>query len=430
MTRRRERVSGRAGALLLFGVTFALGVGVLAQQPTFRSVVDLIAVDVQVVTSDGTPIERLDPAAFDVSIEGHRRKVVSAEFIQQTSRGPSPSIADDKRTDAPPSPEGRTFIVAVDSGSFAVGTTRDAMQALETFIGRVEPADRVGLYVYPTGGWIAPTLERARLQVALDRVNGEREAIHSDYNLAPFEIVDITTEASNPNSFLTAQAARNANPLASEMAEPLDPVLRIARRECPDDAQCPKRIYAEGMALGVQLEQQTAASFDGLQTLLRMLAEIPGRKYVVLVSAGVLVSDRLDGRPSAGDEAKVMGQAAAQAHATLYTVHLDVNPENTLSASKRGSTSTQQSRDRAMFGNWLEEFSRAAGGMRLYVPVGGGGFAFDRVLREASAYYLLGVEPAEADRDGRPRQLHVNVAKRGAVVRSRQWVLIPPRRRS
>jgi hypothetical protein len=80
-----------------------------------------------------------------------------------------------------------------------------------------------------------------------------------------------------------------------------------------------------------------------------------------------------------------------------------------------------------MFGNWLDDFSRSAGGMRIYVPVGGGEFAFDRVLRECSAYYLLGVEPAEADRDGRPRQLHVKVDRRATTVRSRQWVLIPPR---
>jgi len=47
------------------------------------------------------------------------------------------------------------------------------------------------------------------------------------------------------------------------------------------------------------------------------------------------------------------------------------------------------------------------------------------VLRETSAYYLLGVEPATADRDGRPRELRVKVHRRGVSVRSRQWVVIP-----
>ena len=156
------------------------------------------------------------------------------------------------------------------------------------------------------------------------------------------------------------------------------------------------------MELGVELEQQTQASLAGLRTLFRGLAGIPGRKYVVLVSAGVLVSDRLDGRPDVSGAATVMGQEAAQAQAMLYTVHLDLNSASPDAASKRGSANSEQSRDRAMFGNWLDDFSRSAGGMRIYVPVGDGAFAFDRVLRESSAYYLLGVEPAEADRDGRP----------------------------
>ena len=43
-------------------------------------------------------------------------------------------------------------------------------------------------------------------------------------------------------------------------------------------------------------------------------------------------------------------------------------------------------RDRSLEANWLEDFSRAAGGQRIGVPVGGGNYAFDRVLRETSAY--------------------------------------------
>jgi hypothetical protein len=82
-------------------------------------------------------------------------------------------------------------------------------------------------------------------------------------------------------------------------------------------------------------------------------------------------------------------------------------------------------RPRALHGNWLSEFSASAGGSLIYVPSGSTEFAFKRVLRETSAYYLLGVEPAPADRDGKPRQLKVKVNKRGVNVRSRQWVVIP-----
>jgi hypothetical protein len=53
--------------------------------------------------------------------------------------------------------------------------------------------------------------------------------------------------------------------------------------------------------------------------------------------------------------------------------------------------------------------------------------AFDRVLRETSAYYLLGVEVSEDDRDGRPHAIGVKVKRKGAEVRSRAEVIIPRR---
>ena len=54
-----------------------------------------------------------------------------------------------------------------------------------------------------------------------------------------------------------------------------------------------------------------------------------------------------------------------------------------------------------------------------------GEFAFDRILKETSAHYLLGVEPLPKDRDGRAHQLRLKVAERGVTVRSRSWVILP-----
>ena len=120
-----------------------------------------------------------------------------------------------------------------------------------------------------------------------------------------------------------------------------------------------------------------------------------------------------------------MGQTAARANATVYTVHIDSTGTGSGSASHKGSGSSEMSRDRALYGNWLSDFSQAAGGQLINVPVGTADFAFNRVLRETSAYYLLGVEPAAADRDGQPRKLRVKVHRRGVNVRSRQWVVVP-----
>jgi VWFA-related protein len=395
-------------------------------QTRFRSAVDVIAVDVQVVDGDGNPIGQIGPGAFEVSINGQRRNVVSAQFIRQGQASVTQPEPDATRVVVgaeAPDGGGRTFILAIDSGSFEVGAERAPMEGARGFVQHLDPKDRVGLFVFPTGARLDPTTERAPLVVHLDRVIGQKDTIRTQFNLRPWEIVDITAQSTNPTSFGTTARERSAGlDLATAMT--MDPVLKVQARECPNDFDCPHKIIAEGMQLVTQLERQVQASLSGLEALLRALAEVPGRKAVVLVSAGVLVSDRTDGRPDVGDIARVMGQTAARANATVYTVHIDTTSTG-FPPSNRGAGSSQLARDRALNGNWLSDFSQSAGGRLIYVPVGTAGFAFDRVLRETSAYYLLGVEPADADRDGQPRQLRVKVNRRGVNVRSRQWVVVP-----
>jgi hypothetical protein len=57
--------------------------------------------------------------------------------------------------------------------------------------------------------------------------------------------------------------------------------------------------------------------------------------------------------------------------------------------------------------------------------IGGGELGFQRVLRETSAGYVLGVEPTDRDRDGNLHEVRVSVKKHGVTVRARQWVRVP-----
>jgi VWFA-related protein len=398
----------RAAWLLGSAIVAACSGGVLVAQ--FRSSVDVIAVDVQIVDPNGNPISEIGADKFEVSINGQRRKVVSAQFVRSETSARQGG--------------GRIFILAVDSGSFEVGTERASMEGARAFVQRLDPNDRIGLFVYPLGVRMPPTTERAPITVNLERVVGRRDPLRNHFNLKAFEIVDISARSTSPNTFL--RSSRNPEIGTDVSSQEMDPVLRIQRRECPGDSDCPSRIYAEGIGLATQLERQAQESLNGLEEVLLEVADIPGRKAIVLISAGLLVSDRTDGRPDVGDMARIMGQAAARANATVYTVHVDATwSTGSGSASQKGTGSSELARDRALYGNWLSDFSQAAGGQLLYVPVGNGDSAFERILRETSAYYLLGVEPRAADRDGRPRKLKVKVNRSGVSVRSRQWVVIP-----
>jgi VWFA-related protein len=397
------------------------------QAPVFRSSVDLIAVDVQVVDRNGNPIEQLAPDTFDVSINGRRRKVVSAEFIRQA---PKDSTTLSRLAEANPTivptvsdtEQGRLFIVAIDNGSFDPGTVQPTLEAIDHFIQHLEPADRVGLYVYPNGPKLDPTTQRAQLRASLRQVTGERVPPQSRYSLRASEIVDITAALA---SGIRARTDLNGNAFLNSPDPTVSTLADVARRECPEDPDCAQSVLNDVAAIAPRLEEQAESSLGGLDALLRGLTALPGRKSVLLISAGVLVSDRSDGRPDVGDVSRIMGQSAALANATVYTVQVQPPPSTGMSAQSRRASVIDGNRDRQLLGNWLDNFSAAAGGMRQYVPVGAGDYAFDRVLRETSAHYLLGVEPEQSDRDGRPRELKVKVGQRGVTVHSRQWVVVP-----
>jgi hypothetical protein len=149
-----------------------------------------------------------------------------------------------------------------------------------------------------------------------------------------------------------------------------------------------------------------------------------------MFSAGIPASDRPGGRPEVGELAKQLGQDAAATNTTIYTLHVDTREFQAMRPEQRRNdrSPVSISRDSAVTGRLLEEFSGASGGALIRVLLGGGELALDRVLRETSSHYLLGVEPAEADRDGRLRELRVRVDQRGTTVRSRSWVVVPKRK--
>src|SRR5471032_1488417 len=58
------------------------------QVPVFKSGVELVAVDVQVVDHDGRPTLSLGADQFQVQIDGHHRQVVSANLVQYSTSRP------------------------------------------------------------------------------------------------------------------------------------------------------------------------------------------------------------------------------------------------------------------------------------------------------------------------------------------------------
>src|SRR5437899_989239 len=117
------------------------------QTPVFRSTVELVAVDVQVVDREGLPITSLTADQFEVALDGKRRPVVSADLIrysQSPARRPRYMMTSDAPLEA--AATDRIFILAVDQASFRTGPARAAAIAARQFIDRLKADDLIGLY--------------------------------------------------------------------------------------------------------------------------------------------------------------------------------------------------------------------------------------------------------------------------------------------
>lgn len=418
-------------ALVGVAVTAGLLASLAAQQPSFRASVDLIAVEAQVVDADAWPIKTLTPEQFEVTIDGRQRRVVAMNLIevQRDHRAPRPLGTGPTASNAVPSggPPGRLFVLAVDAASFDPGQAPPVVQAARAFIGALEPSDAIGIFTLPPfGPRLDPTTDRAAVRRALDQIAGQRQSRPGQFNLSASEIIDIQSETGGLGSPVT-QAPAPARGVPVPVLGSGTTLQRVQQRECRStgDLGCLEALVSEAALLARHLEERAIQSLNGINALLGLLRDFPGRKTVVVLSGGMTVSDRPGGGVDIGDEARQLGEEAAHANATIYALHIDSGVRQIYAAeARRARDATSVERERRMASRVLDEFAAASGGALLTSLVGPGDIALGRVLRETSAYYLLGVEPANLDRDGRAHRLRVRVNQRGAIVRSRQWVVL------
>jgi VWFA-related protein len=374
-------------------------------RPTFETGVDVVLVDVHVVDKQGKPILDLHPEDFEVEVSGKRRSIGSMQLIdygQATSRPPtiSPSASAEP---TPPRPR-RLYVLAVDEHSLHVGNAVAAVTAAERFIDRLGRDDLVGLHAYPTGRARHDfTTDHVSVRRELRKITGLFEEPGIRFNLSPSEVIDI----------------------ASGDRESL---LRVHRRECPGSGMgCSQAdIRQEATAQASFLEMKVSQSVGGLRALVRGLGDIPGRKILVMVSGGLISTDRSGGRANASLEIRALGKETALANLSVFALHLDWS--FIAAQSSRGGLRTSFFRDSNLAATGLEEVAGTAGGAVIRVFGTAPDAAFDRVLSETSAHYLLGVEASAADKPGQTHTIRVTVKRRGAQVRSRTQFVVPEKK--
>ena len=368
----------------------------LQQMPTFRSSTELVRIDAHVVARDGSPIEGLRAEQFEVFIDGRRRPVRFMEFVRSTEDGSGTA----ERSAPSSSGGGRLLVLAIDQGSFPISGQAAAREAATRVLGGASPDDHVGFVAFPGANAVAPTLERAPLREAIARIAGLRtDLTRSRFNISAAE----------------ASQLKARDSMATQ-----DIIARECRGQFPDPT-CRQEVIQDGGRIADALEQQAAMSLSGLHAAIDAVASLPGRKTVILVSAGLPM--RPGGVPNLDSETTNIARRAAAANINLYVFYMNIHFLSAFS-SEYGRRNNTLYDDITMFGYGLEKFADSAGGSFFKVEVDADPFVA-RALRETSASYALGVEVRPEDRDGRDHYIRVNVKQRGATIRYRRVMTIP-----
>jgi VWFA-related protein len=345
-----------------------------AQQPTFRSGVDLIRLDVQVVSDDGTPVADMTEDDFDIRVNGKPCAIRTLRFLNLTAveRPTIELTSADVSTNAA-SLHGRLTVIVLDENSLPEDS-RPLMNGLSDYIKNLGPDDKTALVALPRPGvWMDFTSDPGELRGVL-----LRSSTRSTTDIAA--PLPIQTTNIDENGRVTA-AFGDVGSNRGESAATLFP-----RGTVTD----PNRDL-----------------FYALNELARRLRSVEGPKTMILVSSKLPDSIALD-------DYHAFAQSAAEAHLTVYVLKPPV-----FNASASGNTSALESQFEPQ--NGLDFLAGMTGGVVLNA-IGGARGVLDRIARETSASYVIGVEPpADAPRN-KPLGVTVKVKRPGFTTRSPRQV--------
>jgi len=121
----------------------------LQGQPTIRSSVALIRLDVSVVDASGRPVADLRPEDFTVRVDGAPRAVSFATFYgAETHTVTTPATIASSVTNATQA-RGRAIVFAVDLESLVAGYEKGALDTTAKLVDALGPSDLAGVLGIP-----------------------------------------------------------------------------------------------------------------------------------------------------------------------------------------------------------------------------------------------------------------------------------------
>lgn len=367
--------------------------------PAFRAGVDLITIEATVLGRDDMPVPDLQPGDFTVKVGGRTRSVVFADFHGVGAGAAPPAAATALPSGSAAArarlglADGRIVVFVVDRDSMAPGNEAVLLETAGTVMDTLGPQDAVGLLGIPVGS-VELTRDHDRVRAALRMMTGTRprQSMYQDRRMTWDEALGY--EQRNPRIIAEVMERECANEKPPEG-------MRLL---CPDDL----KIQAQTMLAEGRAHVQTTMSV--LENLASRLVSLRGSKHIVFISGGLVFG--LDLQASFDRFAEKVARAGTR----VSVVHID----------QPGSDVTDRKSVASAFGGrdltaGLTFMTGMTGGA-YYMGVGSAAGVFDRIARELSNYYVLGVESGPEDVTTDLRALEVSVNRPGLTVRAARKV--------
>ena len=395
-----------------------------ADQPTFRSGVDLVRFDVRVTDEAGRPITDLRPEEIDIYENGRKLPIVmfqrvtepAGEYVDAAMRAVTAEVSSNEAF-----PRGHLYILIFDQQHITPGREQRARQAAAEFIRtRVRPSDRVALFALPgPGPQMDFTADTMRVLGQLKSIRGMYESTMS----TPFGTIGIYEahrvalgdEKLTVDLLERMRGETGVDVVGGATRSPVTGAGAIAA----EDAAVTRRLFIENAR--VIVNQTDAASRQFLQRLAEVIArfrDIEGRKTVVLFSEGFF-QDNLS------RELEAVAAAAAQSYCVFYTFDLNQRAQQLEQAGLSDTVHASEVQARIAP---LSTLAVETDGMMVLDAASRSRKALGRIADQAQDYYLVGFTPSEEARSsrGRYRRVSVRVARPGAHASARTGYALPP----
>lgn len=412
----RPRMLGVVG-LLAVALALAGGEAWPQQRPTFRAATDIVAVDALVVSArDGTPVLSLHPADFAVTVDDKPRRVISVDLIRfgvvSGQPGGRPPRTRDASAGGPALPAGspgtggdyvvpaRRFVLVVDSGNISRASARAAVTAASAFVDRLSPEDLVAVAVLPAGASVDFTTDRRRVRDTLGKIAGGGNEMYG---------ASRTVSLAEAYALVTGRDRRLWDAAVQEEC-------RWAR-SATEYSSCMAELEANARVLVGAARAAAQSSAQALTRLVTRLGAVEGPKHVVLIGESLVTGTSFGSTDGLGDLAP-LAELTQRSRVNLYVLHLDRAFLQSLDVSKPRPSRTPLE-DVHLLNDGLAEVAGITGGAYLKLMTAADP-AFDRIARETSASYIVGIETDAADRDGKAHRIDVRVNRPGTEVRARK----------